>query len=308
MTCRDTGSQWKPGDAAAVVAALADTVDRLSRNNVEPVAVDVAESAQRKKVKQAKFKTDTRVGRIIERSVPLLDLSSADVLGSYDTALSSNKVTGYSVNVPISATCRPTAVCLKTCYFAVGAPSWSNGLHHQAKIYRSMKQDPVGFAERVALEYDSKQLSFLRWNGGGDLFGESVDVINHLAKMRPDIVLWVVTRIPEYAAKIENSENVFIHFSLDKDSLPRKSKFLRSRPKSRKYFFSYQAAPDELPPLENLKDVSVLFFDNYNPPHDLSLYPEKLICPLNTQDQITDTCVNCRRCFNGDAVNYPAGL
>jgi hypothetical protein len=33
-------------------------------------------------------------------------------------------------------------------------------------------------------------------------------------RKRPDIVLWVVTRIPEWAAKIEDLPNVFIHFSL----------------------------------------------------------------------------------------------
>ncbi|MDA8590773.1 hypothetical protein N9L12_06230, partial [Luminiphilus sp.] len=239
---------WKPDDASVVTAALTATVSQLEQKSAAEGAPETPKVAQKKKSKQARFKTDTRVGRIVDKSIPLLDLTSADVLGSYDTALSFNKVTGYSVNVPISATCKPSAVCLKTCYFAIGAPSWSNGLRHQAKVYRSMKQDPVAFAERVALEYDSKQLSFLRWNGGGDLFGESVDVINHLGRIRPDIVLWVVTRIPEYAVQIEEAENVYIHFSLDKDSLPRKTKFLRSKPSSERFFFSYQAEPDEVPP------------------------------------------------------------
>ena len=147
-------------------------------------------------------------------------------MGSYGNILSFNKVTGYSVNVPIATTCQPTAVCRKTCYFAVGAPSWKNSLRHQATIYQSIKENPVEFAERVALEYDRLGLSFLRWNGGGDLFEESVAVINYLGKIRPDIVLWVVTRIPAFAVQIEDAENVYIHFSLDHSSLPRRKKFL----------------------------------------------------------------------------------
>ena len=114
----------------------------------------------------------------------------------------------------------------------------------------------------------------------------------------------MVTRIPEYAVQIEEAENVYIHFSLDKDSLRRKREFLRSGPRSSKYFFSYQAEPDEIPPIENLKDVSVLFFDNYHPPNDLSMYPSEVVCPLNTKTEIIGTCVECRRCFNGDAVSY----
>jgi hypothetical protein len=45
------------------------------------------------------------------------------------------------------------------------------------------------------MEYDNLGLTFIRWNGGGDLFEESVAAVNYLAKMRPDIVIWVVTRM-----------------------------------------------------------------------------------------------------------------
>ena len=126
-----------------------------------------------------------------------------------------------------------------------------------------MKSDSKALAERVALEYDRLGLTFLRWNGGGDLFPENIDTINYLGKIRPDIVLWVVTRIPEMAAQIEDLPNVFIHFSLDKHSLKRRDKFLKIPPKSNNFFFSYQCDAKEVPDRSNLNGVSVLFFDNY---------------------------------------------
>jgi hypothetical protein len=187
-------------------------------------------------------------------------------------------------------------------YFATGAPSWSNALRHQSKVMASLKADPLEFAQRVAMEYDRLELSFLRWNGGGDLFEESVKAINHLGRQRPDIVLWVVTRIPEMAARIEDRPNVFIHFSLDRASLARREQFLRSAPRSERFFFSYQCEPGEVPALERLEHVSVLFFDNYQPTGDLRQFRAGTVCPLNEQAQISGACVKCRRCFNGTAV------
>jgi len=245
-----------------------------------------------------------RVGRLIQRTEKLASGEAAEFLGSYDKVLSSNKVTGYSVNVPIAETCRPTAMCMNTCYFASGAPSWRNSLRHQRKVHASMKSNPNEFAERVSMEYDSLGLTFIRWNGGGDLFKENVATINHLGRMRPDITLWVVTRIPEWAAQIENMPNVFIHFSLDKHSLSRRADFLAQKPRSKNFFFSYQCDKGEVPPLQNLKHVSVLFFDNYQPTTDLKKIPAEVVCPLNTVKNITNVCESCRRCFNGSAVRH----
>jgi hypothetical protein len=193
---------------------------------------------------------------------------------------------------------------MKTCYFACGAPSWSNALRHQRKVYNTIKTDPEGFVERVALEYDRLGLSFIRWNGGGDLFAENVRAINHLAKIRPDIVIWLVTRIPEWAVQIDQAPNVFIHFSLDKHSLSRRSDFLAKKPKSRNYFFSYQCDREEKPSLKNLEHVAVMFFDAYKPTMPLTDLPAPIVCPLNGAADISGVCEKCRRCFDGSAVEY----
>ncbi len=297
---RSSPRPWTAPDGEAVAKALAARLPLAQDSASEINRVEATQSKPRKRIK---LPLTARVGRLIQRTELMVSAEPAGSLGSYDNVLSGNKVTGYSVNVPIAETCLPTAMCMKTCYFAVGAPSWSNSLRHQRKVHASMQSDPVAFAERVAMEYDSLGLTFIRWNGGGDLFEESVTTVNYLAKMRPDLVIWVVTRIPKWAALIEQAPNVFVHFSLDKHSLSRRESFLEHKPRTANYFFSYQCDAGEVPPLENLKNVAVLFFDNYRPTTDLAQYPADVVCPLNTVSDITGVCERCRRCFNGAAVD-----
>ena len=305
---RSSPRLWNAKDATAVVKALEGHAANSRRTGTLVPDGGEAKHSAGKAIKAGRFPPNTRVGQIIRKTERLAETEDAEAIGSYGNALSFNKVTGYSVNVPIAATCQPTAVCLKTCYFAVGAPSWSNALRHQAGVYKSIKDNPVAFAERVAMEYDSLGLTFLRWNGGGDLFQESVAAINHLGRARPDIVLWVVTRIPEFAVQIEQLQNVYIHFSLDKNSLSRRAKFLKLGPRSRNYFFSYQCEPGEMPDPQRLGHAAVLFFDNYEPSGSLKRFEKEIVCPLNKKKDISGTCVKCRRCFNGAAVGYEKGV
>jgi hypothetical protein len=104
------------------------------------------------------------------------------------------------------------------------------------------------------------------------------------------------------AALVPDRPNVFVHFSLDRDSMARKAQFLRLPPQSSNYFFSYQVAPGETPPQSISAKVSVIFFHNYEPnwPRETLEQPE--VCPLNTFGDIADVCEKCRRCFNGTAV------
>jgi hypothetical protein len=308
INVRTSPRKWNTADAAVVRASI----DLRATHMLKPTQ-DIENAAENETTVASKpvklnFKTDSRVMRVIRKTEVILADGLSKVVGSYDKVLSYNKVTGYSVNVPISSTCRPTATCLQTCYFAAGAPSWTNSLKHQAAIQNLIKSDPRAFAERVALEYDKLGLTFLRWNGGGDLFEESISAIHHLASMRPDVTLWVVTRIPDLAAKVLHFKNVYIHFSLDKDSMSRKAQFLKARPKSQNYFFSYQAAPGEIPFSNILKVVSVLFFNNYVPTWDSEKLKTPVVCPLNKAESVVGVCESCRRCFDGSAVNHRVAL
>ena len=84
-----------------------------------------------------------------------------------ESMLSNNKVTGCSLNFPIAATCAPSKVCAKTCYFARGKCTWPTALKKQYRLYNTVKADPVGAARRLEAELRRRRnkLTFLRWNG-----------------------------------------------------------------------------------------------------------------------------------------------
>lgn len=239
------------------------------------------------------------VARLIRRTLPIL--REQTLLGEREDAISANKVTGASLNVPIAGTCQPSRVCIQDCYAGNNSQSWPSSLRKQARTQRAMAADPIAFAQRVAREYDRKRLTYLRWNGVGDLTPPAVEAINWIIRERPDIALWIVTRIPELAAQLEHGPRAFVHFSLDRHSLERRDAFLAAPPKNRNYFFSYQCEKDELAPRSSEVGVSVLFYKRYKPPARADLR-DPALCPLNTLDDCSGACASCRRCFNGDAV------
>ncbi len=302
---RSSPRPWRAEDGLAVVQALQERIDR----STAPVAPDlpgqpVDTSMIEANRKRPKFGTDSRVGKLLGRADDLRGERAAELMEGAKAILSFNKVTGHSVNFPIIETCRPTAVCRKHCYFAKGPNSWPDALSHQYQIYAAAKADPVGFAERVAWECDKAQVSFLRWNGGGDLFAESLAAIDHLAILRPRLPIWVVTRTPDLAAKVAERPNVFVHFSLDRGSMARREQFLKAKPQSSNFFFSYQCEADEVPPPQVLSKVSVLFFNDYKLTCEPETLPAAIVCPLNGSPDIRGACERCRRCFDGAAVNH----
>lgn len=225
--------------------------------------------------------------------------------------LSGNKVSGHSVNFPIANTCKPSKVCIETCYYAVGGTAWDNSLRKQLWLMNYCIENPVRFAEDIVAEYHKKKLNYLRWNGGGDLFPASVEALNYIGKNHPDVIIWIVTRIPEMAQLVENYSNLHLHFSLDYHSLERRDKALELV--KRPIFFSYQCMKDEKPDVEHLvknHGVSLFFFDNYyltDPKYEKEFI--EYLCPLNlnrtNKGDITGSCGECKRCFNGHWLNKP---
>lgn len=224
-----------------------------------------------------------------------------------NTLLSENKVTGLSINFPIGSTCKPSKVCIDTCYALTGPISWNASVVKQRKNELLCKNFPKGFAQKIVKEiskYMAKDNNFfLRWNGVGDLFKEAVDAIHELALKEPSMPIWVVTRIPEHAAKLADLllPNVFIHFSLDEKSMDRKEKVEKLLTTAKNnLFYSYQCDKNET--YNPISFISVVFADKYN--KDFISKVDETICPLNTSENIEGMCNKCRRCFNGDAVNY----
>lgn len=241
-----------------------------------------------------------RVSKVIKKTNGLTESDKPPA-----SFLSGNKVSGYSVNFPIAGTCRPSKLCIETCYYASGGTSWDNSLRKQIWMHNFCSDNPIAFAENIVKEYKKKKLDFLRWNGGGDLFKESVEAVNYIGRNHPDVVLWVVSRIPEMVALVEDHPSVHLHFSLDQHSLERRDAALALV--KRPIFFSYQCAKGEKPDVEHLVQnhgVSLFFFDNYyltDPIYEKEF--EQFLCPLNlnrtNKGDITDSCGNCRKCFNG---------
>ena len=143
---------------------------------------------------------------------------------------------------------------------------------------------------------------YVRWNGVGDLFPESVAAIKELNRRMPNLPIWCVTRIPRFVTQLANIENIWVHFSLDKSSLDRYQQMSGYLLDMKNLFFSYQCEPEEV--LKELSvHVGVLFFDGYKIKEANQAWAESPItCPLNLQTDISGTCAKCRRCFNGKAV------
>jgi len=208
-----------------------------------------------------------------------------------ESPFSSNLVTGKSINFPIASTCSPSTVCGATCYAGCGPITWSASIAKQYRNLGSCKADPDAFADLVLDDCRAMGLTFITWNGAGDLFEESVHAINRISEKAPGVPQWVRTRKPRMASMIVDSPSTWVHFSLDRDSLERAAAVDW---KTRNRFYSYQYAPGEVGGYPS--NVSVVFGHDYKMPAGID-GPE--VCPLNTNEDIEDICEGCRRCFGG---------
>lgn len=245
------------------------------------------------------------VAKLVARSRGVRDASD-EGLRPGESPLSKNAVAGATIEVPIEATCAPTRVCAADCYAASGPQAVPHNLAKQYRVQRSIERDPEAFARLVVEHLDRGGHTHLRWNGVGDLTPAAVRAIDAVAALRPELPIWVVTRIPELAAQIAPAPRVFVHVSLDRESLARRDAFLAHGPRNSNYFFSYQCARDEVPPRGEDIGVSVVFHRRYRPAEGSAL-DDPALCPLNTLDDCAGACAACRRCFNGEAVAMRQG-
>jgi hypothetical protein len=235
-------------------------------------------------------------------------LQVGQTLSDKERVVSENRVAGLSLNLPIYGTCKPTKVCAATCYAAKNGAAYlalPNAVNKQLRLYNSMVANPHEVAGRIVAEmlaHMRKGAKFLRWNGVGDLFAESVVCLEEVARALPHLPIWVVTRVPEMAVRVPNLPNVFVHFSLDRASLARYKAVQEAGPLNANFFFSYQEDTDEAElPLELGEiPVSVYFTNEYKrgaPPAF-----EGVSCPLNLREDPVGACERCGRCWSGDAV------
>jgi hypothetical protein len=219
-----------------------------------------------------------------------------EILADNEDPFSTNKVTGWSINVPIIGTCTPTVVCSERCYFARGPATWSASLAKQHRVLNAIRDSPARVAAMIVSSARRKRLTFVRWNGGGDLVPEMLPCIDMVAVELPHVQQWVVSRKPALAAAITPRLNVWVHLSVDKSSWARLEEMETLAPEALQWHYSYQCDKGEVPPW-NL--APVIFRDGY----DLAgAAPLERDCPLNLRDSIVGVCESCRRCFNGEAL------
>lgn len=219
-----------------------------------------------------------------------------ELLADDENPFSTNKVTGWSLNFPIIGTCTPTPVCGDTCYFAKGPATWSASLAKQHRLLNSLRYDSTRLARRIAAWSLRLRLTYVRWCGGGDLVEETPACIDYVATELWDIPQWIVSRKPEIAATITPRPNVYLHLSVDRSSWDRLDRFRKLAPQGLQWFHSYQCDKGEVP----LAAIApVVFRDKYDLDGSLPIEQD---CPLNLSDSIVGVCEQCRRCFNGRAL------
>jgi hypothetical protein len=235
-------------------------------------------------------------------------LDEGQTLSKTQKVISSNKVTGYAVNFPIYRTCKPSKVCAQNCYAAISHKpiAMKVSLNKQLALLNTTIKNPKETAHRLIKEITPKlksgSIKFLRWNGVGDLFDESIECLSTVARALPELPIWVVTRIPSMAAKVPDLANVYVHFSLDSSSLKRYSEVLSESPLNNKLFFSYTEADGELEQPSELSEIPVsVYFTNLYGSEPPDAYKE-VSCPLNTLESIDGACEECKRCWTDEAL------
>ena len=219
------------------------------------------------------------------------------LLAADENPFSTNKVTGYSLNFPIIGTCSPTSVCSETCYFAKGPSTWTPSLEKQSRLQASLDRDPLALAWQIVGWAIRLKLTFIRWQGGGDMTRNTPACLDEVALALPAVPQWVVTRRAKWAAAVVPRANVYVHFSVDADSWGRLSEFASLAPPNLRWFWSYQCNGGESPAAGV---APVVFWDRYKPM--AGVFQSENDCPLNWTEDITGACERCRRCFNGEAV------
>lgn len=241
----------------------------------------------------------------LSKKIQELSTKENKSLAPSERICSNNTKTGFSINFPLGSkgTCRPTKVCADTCYGALpGKPiTWVNSILKYWRVYRYFLQTPPEeIAERIHHEYVKHKMTFLRWNGVGDLFPESAAVINELVKRHQDDVLLVVSRKPEMVSLIpRHADNLYLMFSLDgsKDSVCRKTEALRRR--HPRMFFSFLRRK-----LDEDTMGARIIFNAQQLKKVLPFDDPVTVCPVDAgRVPVHGACAKCRKCFSPSVLD-----
>jgi hypothetical protein len=220
--------------------------------------------------------------------------------------LSGNSKTGFSINVAIAHTCRPTRDCSRYCYGLQGRVRMLASLTRQAENYvrfeylETAHEEVVRHeAEVIAHEVRARQ-DFLRFFGVGDLQEGSVRFINVLAAAAPDLALWVSSRNLQLVHSLDARPNVHVMISLDASTpsalMAQARRFVDGRDTA--LLAWVQQHPDESIPSE----VGVVFAEHHAAKRArwTSERADPRTCPATVADGPghEEACARCRYCFD----------
>lgn len=229
--------------------------------------------------------------------------------------LSCNAKTSVSLDFPIGHTCDPTALCARVCYAADprAAATWRKSLRKRLRNLRYFQlEDPYEAAWRLGREFSRArrrwrpraELDYLRVNGSGDLFPEIVPVLNFFASYYAGVKLWIVTRRPKLAARIEPRPNVYLQLSLDASTPPeleQEARFLVAT-HPRAYLSFLRTAPRD-----DTRGAAIVFNEKRTPGLP---YHGRTDCPVDAGRLPLDNvrgvggtaCAKCRKCFGDETI------
>jgi hypothetical protein len=129
--------------------------------------------------------------------------------------LTVNRKTGSSIDLPIKGHCKPTRICLATCYAKRGTQTFPAPKRKQLYISKYLRGKDLS-----QMIYELKGKSAVRLSGSGDLLSKHVLNVIHMAEAAPDTVLWGMTRKPEIAQEINDAglPNLSILLTVDASS------------------------------------------------------------------------------------------
>lgn len=221
--------------------------------------------------------------------------------------VSRNDKTGWSINVAIADTCRPTKGCSEYCYGLGGRIVMDAALRRQAenaKFFADRKPWEIRNEAEDVTHVVSRYQDFVRMFGVGDLQPGSVTFISWMAKYarvaRPGFRIWVATRKFDLAAGLIDSPNLHVMMSLDATTPQKYVDQCHALVRRGPNWFAAWARRSET---ETIPDwVSVVFEEHKWGGRRAHRAPEARACPATVHGGAshTDACSRCQYCFNAD--------
>jgi len=215
---------------------------------------------------------------------------------------SQNTKTGWSINFNITQTCHPTKMCSEYCYGAMSDRpiTWKNSITKYVRNYNLFrKTDPQLITNKIYKEYIARHMTFLRWNGVGDLFPESTDVMNRLVTQHPDAVVWCSTRnVGEVRKCSREATNLYLMFSLDNTLQSRQRKAIMDAIDHPRVYYSFLRTEEN----DDCMGARIVF--NLQQKKDILPFDdERTVCPVDSDRMpVKGACKECRRCFNSTTL------